>query len=138
MDIEPDHTSRDNRAPPAPLTIELPATAEASSLARRFIDDNRDHLAPDLIDDAKLLVSEIVTNAVQYGRSPITIALRIDPPGLGVTVTDAGDTQPQVPTENPPAAASSGRGLLIVDRLATAWGVVPTTPPPGKSVWFDL
>jgi hypothetical protein len=50
-------------AAPYAATIALPADASAAAIARQFVEDNRDHLRPDLVADTQLLVSEIVTNA---------------------------------------------------------------------------
>lgn len=127
-----------DRAPSGVVTIDLPSTADAAGIARRFVDDNHVHLAPDVVDDAKLLVSEIVTNAVLHGQPPVTLALRVDPPGLGVMVVDAGGAQPDASPARPDPSQQSGRGLLIVAALASAWGISPTSPPPGKAVWFEL
>lgn len=138
MDENRDRQPGHNRAPPSPVTIQLPPTSEAASIARKFVEDYRDHLDPEMIEDAKLLVSEIVTNAVLYGRPEITLILQVDPPALGIAVMDAGDGQPVFPDQTPQADATSGRGLLIVDTVASAWGVRPNSPAPGKTVWFDL
>jgi signal transduction histidine kinase len=88
-------------------------------------------------DDALVLVRDLVSNAVQYGSPDIELRLRVAPPEIVVSVTDAGDDLPHVP-EQQNVSANSGRGLLIVNALATHWGVIANDPPPGKSVWFDL
>jgi anti-sigma regulatory factor (Ser/Thr protein kinase) len=119
-------------------TIALPDDAEAAKIARRFVIEHSDHLRKDLIDDAQLLVSEIVSNAVRHGRPDITLQVRLHPPGIGVVVEDAGPGLPRLPTAPPDPIQPSGRGLLIVDALASAWGVSLNEPPPGKAVWFDL
>jgi anti-sigma regulatory factor (Ser/Thr protein kinase) len=119
-------------------TIDLPHDARAAGIARNFVQENSDHLRPDLIEDAQLLVSEIVGNAVRHGRPDITLRVRLHPPGIGIAVIDTGETAPTLPDEPPPPTQPSGRGLLIVDALASAWGVAPNEPPPGKVVWFDL
>jgi anti-sigma regulatory factor (Ser/Thr protein kinase) len=119
-------------------TIELPHDARAAGIAREFVQENSDHLPPDMIEDAQLLVSEIVANAVRHGRPDITLRVRVHPPGIGIAVIDTGEAVPTMPDEPPPPTQPSGRGLLIVDALASAWGVAPSEPPPGKVVWFDL
>jgi hypothetical protein len=68
----------------------------------------------------------------------ITLSFRDDPPGIAVSVSDRGRALPRLPSSQPDDTAMSGRGLLIVDALATAWGVTPMDPPPGKTVWFRL
>jgi anti-sigma regulatory factor (Ser/Thr protein kinase) len=119
-------------------TLELPNDSRAVGIARKFVEENSDHLRPDLIEDAQLLVSEIVGNAVRHGRPDITLRLRLHPPGIGIAVVDTSETVPTLPNEPPPPTQPSGRGLLIVDALASAWGVRPNQPPPGKVVWFDI
>lgn len=121
--------------PSAVRTIE--PTLDAAALARRFVRDNRDHLDPDVVANAELLVSELVTNAVLHGAGAITLQLPFDPPGLVVAVTDTGDRLPVV-SAPPPTDQSSGRGLLIVDALSSEWGVEQRQPPPGKTVWFGV
>lgn len=122
----------------ATFTITLPDDAQAAGIARHFVDEHRDHLADGLVEDAQLLVSEIVTNAVLHGRPDITLAMRPRPPGLGIVVTDSGSGLPELADHQPDPTDPTGRGLLILDAVASAWGVVATTPPPGKAVWFDL
>jgi anti-sigma regulatory factor (Ser/Thr protein kinase) len=119
-------------------SIQLPPDAESAGAARRFVDANHDGLDPAVVADAQLLTSEIVSNALQHGRPNITLAVRVALPGIGVTVTDDGAAFPQVPLHPPDSSSPSGRGMLIIDAIASAWGVVPKVPPPGKAVWFEL
>ena len=118
--------------------IELPATGHAPAIARQYLTDHATSLPPDLLDDALVLVSELVSNALQHGQPRIVLRLRSDPPGIGVAVQDAGPELPQAATQPRDPAATRGRGLLIVNALATDWGVRPSDPPPGKTVWFEL
>ena len=121
-----------------PEQLVLPSTAEAPGVARAYVAARAVRLPMELIDDAMLLVSELVTNAVRHGSPRITLTVRNDPAGIGVGVTDHGQTLPMLPQRQPNDPMTSGRGLLIVDALATAWGVISTDPPPGKTVWFEL
>lgn len=123
---------------PVDAVLRLDPRLDAAGAARRFVDDNRDHLDADVIANAQLLVSEIVTNAVLHGAGEITLQLRLDPPGIGVSVTDTGEQMPVVPTVPPPSDRGSGRGLLVVDSVADRWGVTPIPWPRGKTVWFDV
>ncbi len=121
--------------------VVLEPDAHAPSLARTFVADHRDHLSDDLVDDAQLLVSELVSNAVVHGRSTITLRVWSARYGMGVAVADTGVAIPEQAAERPrrPQPGSvGGRGMAILDAVANSWGVVPTEPPPGKTVWFEL
>ncbi len=121
-----------------PEHVVLPSTAEAPGLARAYVAARAVRLPMELIADVMLMVSELVTNAVLHGSPRITLTVRDDPAGIGVGVTDHGQRLPTMPQRQPDDTMTSGRGLLIVDSLATAWGVISTDPPPGKTVWFQL
>jgi anti-sigma regulatory factor (Ser/Thr protein kinase) len=118
--------------------VPLPADVNAPQLARSYIEAHAGGLDDRVRDDALLLVSELVTNAVDHGHEEITLYLRVHPPGIGVAVEDEGAASPPVTVVAPEPGAASGRGLLIVDTLASTWGVTPHDPPPGKTVWFEL
>jgi anti-sigma regulatory factor (Ser/Thr protein kinase) len=123
----------------AAVVVSLPTDASAAAIARQFVEDNRDHIRPDLVQDARLLVSEVVTNAVLHGRGEITLMVKVDRPSIGIAVADSGDDLPAKLPAAPPPSQASGRGLRIVDALASAWGVTPNPGrTPGKVVWFEL
>jgi anti-sigma regulatory factor (Ser/Thr protein kinase) len=90
-----------------------------------------------LADNAELLVSELVTNAVTAARAagdylPIRLWLLSDTARVVIMVWDAN---PHMPVqEQVGAEAESGRGLLLVETVSDQWGMFPT-PPCGKSVW---
>jgi anti-sigma regulatory factor (Ser/Thr protein kinase) len=124
----------DNRIPAIPL----PQSGNAAGIARAFVERQTSELPPDLVDDALLLVSELVTNAVRHGRPDIRLEVSVSPPGIEVAVRDGGEDLPQMSSQPTPGTAESGRGLRIVDAVASAWGVIADSPPPGKVVWFEL
>jgi anti-sigma regulatory factor (Ser/Thr protein kinase) len=137
--IEPEAaTHRGTEPRPADLVVTLPADVAAPALARRHLSVHAEGVPKALINDALLLVSELVGNAVQHGQPDIILRIRRAPPGIGVSVQDRGSEQPVLPTEAPDMNAKSGRGLRIVDALSSSWGVEPADPPPGKIVWFEL
>ena len=104
--------------------------------ARRFV---RETLArwgrSDLIDDASLVATELATNAVLHARTGFTIALwRCSEGTIRVAVRDAGLGRPRPRRAGP--LEGSGRGLRLVEALATAWGT--DLLPDGKLVWAEL
>lgn len=117
---------------------ELARNADAPSTARTTIDGwLRDALSHTQLDDVKLLVSELVTNAVRHpqdnGRIELEVAATSDNVRVVVSDPGTGFTKPKVGA--PPADQFGGRGLLIVDRIASRWGV---TPGRRTQVWFEL
>lgn len=89
----------------------------------------------DMLDAALLVVSELVTNAVVYARSPVTLRLRLRPDHLLVGVEDEDCRLPVLQRHND-WGALGGRGLLLVDALSARWGSQPA--PFGKIVWAEL
>jgi anti-sigma regulatory factor (Ser/Thr protein kinase) len=117
----------------APDPLEVDATSEAPCRARRYSNTALDDLAvPGHLRWAPLLVvSELVTNVVQHGGRRLRLQFRRHGDVLRVEVTD--DAVAGLP---PPGAEAHGRGLEIVDTLATDWGVEPVDD--GKTVWCEL
>lgn len=89
---------------------------------------------PQCADAAALLASEVVTNAVLHGVGDITFGLLAGHRQVRVEVgdDDARRPSPKAVDED----ALGGRGLQIVEALASSWGVLDH--PPGKVVWFTV
>jgi anti-sigma regulatory factor (Ser/Thr protein kinase) len=89
------------------------------------------------VDEAELLTSEVVTNALVHGDSDVSVCVRQYPDHIRVEVRDS-DPHPARPVTVPRAEdeAEGGRGLLIVSALASGWGNSPSGR--GKTVWFEL
>jgi len=113
------------KAEPQPL----PHTLEAPGLARRYVTSRSAAWPAELVDLTVLLTSELVTNAVVHGRGPIQL-LRVE----------VGDGEPRLPDgpAKPTDSDVSGRGLMILERLADRWGSHSRRTPPGKVVWFEV
>ncbi len=124
------------RDAPAITEITLPADDRAPSRARRFVADAARGCLESLVDDATLMVSELVSNVVRHSRRR-DFQLRVATTGDGslrVEVVDPGrGFRPRVPI--PDADRASGWGLEIVEHLSTRWGVVGRKP---TTVWFEL
>jgi anti-sigma regulatory factor (Ser/Thr protein kinase) len=87
------------------------------------------------LEDASLVLSELVTNALRHGLGAIVVhAALVDDECLRLSVTDWGDEMPRLLSQDP--TGIGGMGLRIVDRLAVEWNVVPF--PGGKTVWASV
>jgi anti-sigma regulatory factor (Ser/Thr protein kinase) len=116
--------------------IVLPASVHAPSIAREFLSEALCSLhGSAVLDDAKLLTSETITNAVLYGGPPIVLAVECSETTMEVRVRDGSPNMPR--RRHPDEFAQHGRGMLLVDVLSDAWGV-DTTEATGKEVWFRL
>jgi anti-sigma regulatory factor (Ser/Thr protein kinase) len=123
------------------LRAELPAQPGSVGQARSAV---RRALAtwgmPELSGDAELLASELVANAVEHADgTPISFSLRCqaDAGGHTAVVCEVSDSSPALPRARRSGPdAERGRGLAIVDALATASGV--QIGPAGKTAWFRL
>ena len=81
-----------------------------------------------------LLVGEVVANAVEHGAPPITLSVDWDGERLRIEVRDSA---PALPVQRQPELGDDGgRGIWLVDRNASAWGVERVAT--GKCVWFEL
>lgn len=110
-------------------------TFSSPSTARVFIERTaRGWGFGDVAEVAELLVSEVVTNAIEHGRSGGVVTITALPTGIRVEVSDRSTNRPQV--LNPGVDEPTGRGLGIVSELARRWGV--DLHRHGKSVWFEL
>jgi anti-sigma regulatory factor (Ser/Thr protein kinase) len=117
--------------------INLEPSSSAPAQARRVVRQVLAQVVPaDVTHTAELLVSELVTNAITHGTGTVTVSIDCTDQSLAVTV---GDDSPEVPELQPECLmALGGRGLRMIDTLASAWGVKPRNPGPGKEVWFRL
>ena len=104
--------------------LRLPPSPTAAAQARKFISDfcSAAELPDETCNDAALLVSELVTNAVIHGRTTATVEVHRPADTLRVTVRDDNPELPAV-GDSPDLNAESGRGLLIVSKTATRWGI---------------
>jgi anti-sigma regulatory factor (Ser/Thr protein kinase) len=121
------------------LSFQFPATAEAPRLARQAIDGLLpERLQPERADDARLLASELVSNAVRHGDVPegkaITLSIQVSDATVKIAVQQPTPASPALILE-PSAAGAGGFGLNLVARLADSWGVEHGVP--GK-VWFAI
>ena len=111
-----------------PVTALFPFAASGVRAARQRLADDlqRSQVSPARIDDARLVLSELMANAIMHARplpsGCIVASWQVDDRGVTISVTDGGG-----PTEPQPASASllatGGRGLAVVQELSVDWGV---------------
>ncbi|MFI5894970.1 ATP-binding protein [Actinoplanes sp. NPDC051513] len=90
---------------------------------------------PDLVGPASLVADELVTNGVEHAGTLMTLRISHRAHQLHLAV---GDGSPEPPRLRPPPAptAPRGRGLMLVDAIASHWGWLPSIE--GKVVWATL
>jgi anti-sigma regulatory factor (Ser/Thr protein kinase) len=115
--------------------LELPVSREAPALAREFLRGSTcaEHHS-EVVDDAVLLVSELVTNSVLHGGPPVVVAVDCDEDTLQVRVRDGSRALPA--PRNVARGDENGRGLALVAEMSADWGV--DTEQDGKHVWFVI
>ncbi|MFI0905932.1 SpoIIE family protein phosphatase [Streptomyces sioyaensis] len=109
--------------------------AEARRQVRAVLHDWAD---PDQVDSAVLMVSEVVTNVLLHTDGDALLVAEISGErGARRVRVDVADSSDELPHRRRPGElASSGRGLVLLELLAGAWGVDPRGD--GKSTWFEL
>ena len=114
----------------------LPAQDRSPAAARRTVQDVLTAAGLEvLLDDALLLVSELVTNAVMHAGTELELRIDIGPDLARVEVIDHGLGSP-IRYGDPAEAREGGRGVFLLDALAQEWGTRHFAG--GKSVWFVL
>jgi len=111
---------------------------ESSAEARRALEQVADSLSPRRLQDAQLMVSELVTNAIRHAGlsadDAIVLVVVVGGDGLRIEVRDPGPGfEPREPA--PDLGRASGWGLYLVRELADRWGVDRGEQ---TRVWFEL
>jgi anti-sigma regulatory factor (Ser/Thr protein kinase) len=123
--------------PPA-IRLELDSDRLAPERVRRALERLNHGIPVETVTVLQLLAGELVTNSVVHGRpaarNRIAMAIEVAPDAVRVEVSDGGAGF--LPPLKPGALDDeSGRGLLLVDRLADRWGVREGRP---TRVWFEI
>ena len=114
----------------------LPVGLESTTAARRFTETTLATWGVDArrSETARLLVTELVANAMIHAATPAELVLDLSADRLRVEVADTASGRPVLRAPGPDDP--TGRGLMIVEAMADRWGVEDV--PPGKVVWFEL
>jgi anti-sigma regulatory factor (Ser/Thr protein kinase) len=117
--------------------MRLGSGPDAAAEARRGIAKLRADLDPPLMETLRLLVTELVTNAVRHTESDeLTLRVAIGKSAVLTEVADAGPSFDPDEVEEEAEADDTGWGLFLVQRLANSWGVKAERG--SKRVWFEL
>ncbi|MER6996972.1 ATP-binding protein [Streptomyces sp. NPDC000410] len=130
--------------PTVQFTQRLSATRRGARLARHLAAHQLDvwgfPYGGDFSDAAALLVSELATNAITHARVPgrdFQLRLALTATTLRIEVSDArADRTPTSGPTTPAPDSETGRGLILVEALATRWGTADRLV--GKTVWAEL
>ncbi|MFD5128003.1 ATP-binding protein [Streptomyces olindensis] len=133
------------QAAPRTFSQLLSSTRRGARLARLLASEQLRswEVSPAVTERAEQIVAELAANAALHGRlrgRDFRLALTLDRAAgtLRIAVTDArGEQLPALVGESVANSEESGRGLLLVTALATAWGTEPH-PPSGKTVWATV
>jgi anti-sigma regulatory factor (Ser/Thr protein kinase) len=120
-------------------SLRLPGEPVAPGLAREFlrVTLREWEVEEETLEAAELCVSELVTNAVIHTGTAAELTAQLDPGFLTVLVRDggtSGSVQPSADPDDP--LMISGRGLGLVDAVATAWAAEESAD--GTTVWFEI
>ena len=119
----------------AVLELVLEGGHEDVPRSRAFTRQALDRSLAAVADDAALVVTELVTNALLHGGPPVRLRLSEVPDGVRLEVADQGAELPVAVRRS--SVAMTGRGLALVDALSRSWGVEPDAQG-GKVVWAEL
>lgn len=122
--------------PAMDIEVKLEPAPQAAGLARRFVARELEALGyPELVDDARVMVSELVTNCIRYvPGKPLWVNLRRAGKHVLLEVWDCSP-EPPVP-QDPDFLAEGGRGIHVIEELGTKFGYDLLCC--GKVVWVIL
>jgi anti-sigma regulatory factor (Ser/Thr protein kinase) len=113
------------------LSTNLRRSPDSVSAARQLVNGQTASLGVQQRQDAALMVSELMTNAVRHGVGAITLRIDVVADAVRVEVADEGNV---ALAPSPEPGAHGGWGLRIVEQLADDWGVLEGS----TKVWFRL
>jgi anti-sigma regulatory factor (Ser/Thr protein kinase) len=118
----------------------LAAEPGSAAKARAFVLQHLvEHRLLYLVDDVRVVASELAANAVLHARTAFTVTLEGRMRSLLLTVRDGSPAAPEPSHAPPDGLAATGRGLFIVKVISESWGVTGWEGT-SKSVWasFDI
>jgi anti-sigma regulatory factor (Ser/Thr protein kinase) len=119
---------------PERTVVDLGPSMTSAGVARTALREQMAGLPDDVVDAACLLVAEVVANVLLHVGAASRLVIVRSPTELRVEVSDRSPQEPTRRTRRPDRL--TGRGLHLLDELATEWGF--TTHGGGKTVWFTI
>ena len=122
-------------------SISIPAVSEGIAMARDAVSRamSGSENSWRRIEDAKLLTSEVVTNALRHSglgaEGSIGLAVKMSPDRVRIEVSDLGTGFDISVLEAPSAENEGGWGLFLIQEVSDGWGVIKNDP---NVVWFEL
>jgi anti-sigma regulatory factor (Ser/Thr protein kinase) len=110
-----------------------PDLAEVRS-ARRFVAATLSEWESSRADEAAIVASELVTNALVHAKTPVTVTVERTSSAIRIEVSDGSSVVPILRELSD--TRTSGRGMRIVEELVDRWG--SETHADGKTVWVEL
>lgn len=115
--------------------VTLPPASRSAADARRFVERTLPEWGcGEAVDEVRLLVSELVSNAVRHAGTRVRLVLTREEGTIRGEVSDGSPKAPRPRLAEHDSEA--GRGLFLLDQMAREWGVRPERQ--GKTVWFVL
>jgi anti-sigma regulatory factor (Ser/Thr protein kinase) len=116
------------------LKVEIPRTPQAPYLARRALAGLEGQIDPSVVEDVRLLVSELITNSVKYGGDgPVRLEVTASGGRIRAEIIDQGMGFTPVARDDD-LSRPGGWGLHLVEQLTTDWG----TYEGSTHVWFEI
>lgn len=115
--------------------MRLPGEPRAVAEARRAVESLSGELSTECLDDLRLLVTELVTNAVRHAGGWVDLRVVMMPSRVRVEVFDSGPGFEAGDAAEPGTEQLGGRGLYLVQQISDRWGVEQNH---GNLVWFEL
>jgi anti-sigma regulatory factor (Ser/Thr protein kinase) len=126
-------------APPLDADAHMPHRVDSVPAARAFLTQllHGWDIADQVIDDASLLTTELMSNAVEHGSGIVDLEIAVQDGLLHIGVHD-GSVELPVKGDRTVASREGGRGIWLVQSIARDWGSDSSGEEPGKTVWFEL
>jgi anti-sigma regulatory factor (Ser/Thr protein kinase) len=119
------------------FSFQFPPADDAPAQARGALEVFDQILAPEILEDLQLIVTELISNSVKFGpKRSITLSLHVGTDGVvrGEVIDQGDGERAKLEMAPEPSLEGGGWGLHLVDRVATSWGVHEGS----THVWFEV